>query len=61
MATVITPESIPTRPAFLDGRPKHMLINGQWVGAASGKTFENINPSPERCQSLCQAGMRDRR
>jgi len=38
-----------------------MLINGQWVGAASGKTFENINPSPERCQSLCQAGMRDRR
>src|SRR4051794_1255087 len=47
MATVVTPptESIPMRPAFLDGRPKRMLINGQWVEAASGKTFDSINPS----------------
>jgi aldehyde dehydrogenase (NAD+) len=47
MATIVTSptESIPMRPAFLDGRPKRMLINGQWVEAASGKTFESINPS----------------
>jgi aldehyde dehydrogenase (NAD+) len=33
------------RPAFLDGQLKRMLINGQWVAAASGKTFDSINPS----------------
>jgi aldehyde dehydrogenase (NAD+) len=46
MATVVThtPEHVPTRPAFLDGHPKRMLINGQWVEAASGKTFDSINP-----------------
>ncbi len=33
------------RPAFLDGRPKRMLIDGKWVDAASGKTFESINPA----------------
>ena len=32
-----------SRPAFLDGNLKRMLINGQWVEAASGKTFESIN------------------
>jgi phenylacetaldehyde dehydrogenase len=26
-------------------KPRRMLINGQWVGAASGKTFPTYNPS----------------
>jgi hypothetical protein len=32
-------------PAFLDGQAKRMLIGNQWVSAASGKTFESINPA----------------
>src|SRR6185369_9833289 len=27
------------------GRPKRMLIDGKWVEAASGKTFDSINPA----------------
>jgi aldehyde dehydrogenase (NAD+) len=38
-------ENLSTRHPFLDGRPKRMLIGGKWVAAASGKTFETINPS----------------
>lgn len=30
---------------FLDGKPKKMLIGGQWVDALSGKTFETVNPA----------------
>jgi hypothetical protein len=47
MATVVTntPSQEHMRPAFLDGQLKRMLINGQWVEAASGKTFDSINPS----------------
>ena len=33
------------RPAFLDGGSKRLLIDGQWVEAASGKTFTSTNPS----------------
>jgi aldehyde dehydrogenase (NAD+) len=40
------PQSIETyRHPFADGGFKRMLINGEWVRAASGKTFETINPS----------------
>jgi hypothetical protein len=35
-------------PAFLDGKPKRMLIGNQWVDSASGKTFDSINPAPAR-------------
>jgi len=39
----------PTSPSlfspFLDGRPKRLLIGGQWVEAASGQTFPSVNPS----------------
>jgi len=35
----------PALAAFLDGRPKKLLIGGQWVEAASGKTFETHNPA----------------
>jgi aldehyde dehydrogenase (NAD+) len=30
---------------FLDGRPKGLLIGGEWVPAASGRTFPSVNPS----------------
>jgi aldehyde dehydrogenase (NAD+) len=30
---------------FLDGKTKLLLIDGKWVEAASGKTFESINPA----------------
>jgi aldehyde dehydrogenase (NAD+) len=30
---------------FLDGRPKRLLIGGEWVDAASGRTFPSVNPS----------------
>jgi aldehyde dehydrogenase (NAD+) len=30
---------------FLDGKVKRMLIDGKWVEAASGKTFETHNPA----------------
>ncbi len=33
------------RLAFLDGKPKRMLIDGKWVEAASGKTFQSLNPA----------------
>jgi aldehyde dehydrogenase (NAD+) len=31
--------------SFLDGRPKRLLIGGQWVEAASGRTFDTVNPA----------------
>src|ERR1700694_1352380 len=34
-----------TRYAFLKQQPVKMLIGGQWVEAANGKTFDTINPS----------------
>ncbi|KVQ61099.1 aldehyde dehydrogenase family protein [Burkholderia territorii] len=33
------------RPPFLDGKPKLLLIDGQHVSAASGKTFATLNPA----------------
>ena len=35
----------PALAAFLDGRPKKLLIGGRWVEAASGRTFETRNPA----------------
>src|SRR5947209_6552955 len=32
-------------PRYLDGNAKQLLIGGEWVPAASGKTIESINPS----------------
>lgn len=34
-----------TRPAFLNGRAKKLLIGGRWVDAQSGKTFGSTNPA----------------
>jgi aldehyde dehydrogenase (NAD+) len=33
---------------FLDGKPKRLLIGGQWVEAQSGKTFDSVNPTTGR-------------
>ncbi len=33
------------RHPFLDGKTKRMLIGGEWTDAASGKTFDSINPA----------------
>ena len=33
------------RHPFANGEFKRMLINGEWVRAASGRTFESRNPS----------------
>jgi aldehyde dehydrogenase (NAD+) len=41
----MTVDVVSPRHPFLDGKPKRMLIDGKWVEAASGKTFETINPS----------------
>src|ERR1700735_1494327 len=30
---------------YLDGKLKRMLIDGKWLEAASGKTFESRNPA----------------
>jgi aldehyde dehydrogenase (NAD+) len=32
-------------PAFLDGKPKQLFIDGEWLPAQSGKTFDSDNPS----------------
>src|SRR5262249_34256029 len=41
----MTAERVGSQHPFLDGRPKKMLIGGAWVEAASGKTFDSINPA----------------
>ncbi|MDQ2764730.1 MAG: aldehyde dehydrogenase family protein, partial [Pseudomonadota bacterium] len=38
-------QNLQGRPAFLDGKAKRMLIDGKWVEAASGKTFQSLNPA----------------
>ncbi len=41
---VLTPLD-PARHPFLTGKPKRLLIDGKWVEAVSGKTFDTLNPS----------------
>ncbi len=44
---------------FLDGTPKRMLIGGQWVAAASGKTFETRNPATGDLLAVVPEGDRE--
>jgi aldehyde dehydrogenase (NAD+) len=44
---------------FLDGKLKRMLIGGRWVEAASGKTFETINPSTGQVIATVAEGDRE--
>jgi len=47
-------------PAYLDGRPKELLIGGRWVPAASGRTFDSINPSTgEVIAQIAEGGAED--
>jgi len=39
------PSVDPTVTSFLNGAPKRLLIDGQWVEARSGKTFDTIDPT----------------
>jgi aldehyde dehydrogenase (NAD+) len=32
---------------FLDGRARRLLIGGEWVESASGRTMPSINPSTD--------------
>ena len=45
---------------FLDGVPKRLLIDGNWVESASGKTFPSINPSTgEEIAQIAEGDSRD--
>ena len=45
---------------FLSSAPKKMLINGEFVSAKSGKTFETINPATgEVIVKICEADKAD--
>jgi aldehyde dehydrogenase (NAD+) len=51
-----------TTPAhpFLDGKPKRLLIGGQWVEALSGRTFDSVNPATgEVIAQLAEGGAED--
>ena len=45
---------------FLDGRPKQLFIDGAWVDAADGRTFDTINPATEQVLAqIALAGEQD--
>src|SRR3954464_10196822 len=44
MGIAVSPQIHPQVAEFID-KPRKMLINGQWVNAASGKTFPTYNPA----------------
>ena len=47
-------------PAFLDGRPKGLLVDGASVEARSGKTFDTVNPATgEVLATVADAGPDD--
>ncbi|KAF0234483.1 MAG: aldehyde dehydrogenase (NAD+), partial [bacterium] len=45
---------------FLSSSPKKMLINGEFVQAKSGKTFDTVNPATgEVIVKVCEADKED--
>jgi phenylacetaldehyde dehydrogenase len=46
---------MPANAAFL-AQPRRLLIDGAWVGSASGKTFEVRDPSSDRIIAHCALG-----
>src|SRR5262252_382998 len=48
-----------TRHPYADGQFKRMLINGEWVRAASGKTFESRNPATGELLATVAEGDRE--
>ncbi len=55
---VITPVDAARHP-FLTGKPKRLFIDGKWVEAVSGKTFETHNPSTGELLASVAEGDRD--
>ncbi len=56
---ILTPLDATAHP-FLTGTPKRLFIDGKWVEAASGKTFDTINPSTgEVLASVAQGDSED--
>ena len=55
-ALTIALTSKPPSHPFLDGKPKRLLIGGEWLEAASGKTFETINPATGRALARVAEG-----
>ncbi len=47
------------RPAYIDGKIKLMLIDGRWVPAASGRTFESRNPATGEVLATVAEGDRE--
>jgi aldehyde dehydrogenase (NAD+) len=48
------------RPAFIDGKPKGLFIDGHARPALSGKTFDSISPSTgEVLAQVAQGGRKD--
>src|SRR5208337_517666 len=40
-------------------KPRHLLVGGKWVPAASGKTFETFNPATGEVLARVAAGDRE--
>ena len=59
MGIAVSPQIHPRVAEFID-KPRQMLINGQWVEAASGKTFPTYNPATGEV-SRASCGRRSRR
>ena len=56
----VTEQLHPALLSFLKAQPKRMLIDGKWVEAVSGKTFETINPATgEVLASVAEADRED--
>ena len=50
----------PTAHPFLDGKPKRLLIGGQWVEALSGRSFDTVNPATGKViAQLAEGGAED--
>lgn len=50
----------PTVHPFLDGRPKRLLIGGEWVEALSARTFDTVNPATGKVIAhLAEGGAED--
>ncbi len=50
----------PALPAFLNGQPKLLFIDGKTVAAQSGKLFDSINPATgERLAQVAEGGSVD--
>jgi hypothetical protein len=45
MATTLVPVQLNRKVEEFLGQKRKMLIGGQWVDAASGKTFDTYNPA----------------